>query len=274
VERNEPRENAPLHDRIAIVTGASRGIGGAIALELGELGATVVVTARTVDPRADLAGTIGDTVQQITQSGGQALAIAADLLIEDDLHRLVREVESTVGAADILVNNAAYIGDVVFESFWEMDPQDWRNTMELNVNVPWTLSKLVAGPMRKRGTGLIVNLSSGVAHASGDGPLPGAGGLGAAYPASKAAVSQLSSFVGNELRAVGVTMVGLDPGFARSESCEILSQRLGIDPALAQPVEVAAKATGWLATHPDPLQFAGQVLVAREVVDAHHLLKL
>jgi citronellol/citronellal dehydrogenase len=274
VEIKQPRGSAPLDGRIAIITGASRGIGRAIALELGGLGATVVVTARTVDPRPDLAGTIGDTVQQITRSGGRALAIAADLLVEDDLPRLVREVESTVGVADILINNAAYIGDAVFENFWEMKPQDWRNTMELNVNVPWTLSKLVAGPMREKGSGLIVNLSSGAAHASGNGPLPGAGGLGAAYPASKAAVSQLSSYVGNELRAVGVTMVGLDPGFARSESCEVLSQRLGIDPALAQPVEVAAKATGWLATHPDPLRFAGRVLVAREVVEAHHLLKL
>lgn len=264
-----------LEGKAAVVTGASRGVGRAIALELAALGATVVVTARTVDPRPDIAGTITDTVERIGAAGGKAVAIQADLLEPGATDRLVNEAEATVGPIDVLVNNAAYIGDAVFQSVWEMDADDWRNMLELNVNVPWALSKAAASAMRERKSGLIVNLSSSAAHlAEGQAPLPGQGGLGAAYPTSKAALTQMTALVGNELRAEGITMCSIDPGFARSESAEILAHRLGADPAWAQPVEVAAKAVGWIATHDDPLEFAGRFVVARELVDDNALLPL
>ena len=83
------------------------------------------------------------------------------------------------------MNNAAYIGDAVFESFWKMSPQSWREMMELNVNVPWALSRAFAPALRERKDSLIVNLSSGPGNLPEPGtalPLPGAGGLGAAYP--------------------------------------------------------------------------------------------
>jgi NAD(P)-dependent dehydrogenase (short-subunit alcohol dehydrogenase family) len=156
-----------------------------------------------------------------------------------------------------------------------MSAPSWRNMMELNVTVPWLLTKAFAPGMRDRGAGLVVNLASSAAHAPpGDAsmPLPGQGGLGAAYPTSKAALNQLSAYVGNELRAAGITVVAVDPGFARSESAEIMASRIGADPDWAQPVEVAAKAIGYLASLADPSGFAGRVVVARELVDEHSLL--
>ncbi len=262
-----------LHGKAALVTGASRGVGRAIAKELAALGATVVVTARTDVPRDDIAGTIGETVQSIEDEGGAALAIRADLLVPAELDRLVEQAIASVGRVDVLVNNAAYIGDGVFESIWEMSPETWRNMIELNVNVPWALTMALAPSMRDRGGGLVVNLGSGMGHTfEGTGPLPGAGGLGAAYPTSKAALAQMNAFVGNELRAHGITSVVVDPGFARSESAELLSARIGADPAWAQPVEVAAKAVGYLATCDDQLSYAGRFVVAREIVDEHALM--
>lgn len=265
-----------LKGKVAVVTGASRGVGRAIATELAALGADVVVTARTEAPRDDIAGTIIETVQRITDAGGSAVAMRADLLDPAQLRSMVDQTVERFGTVDILVNNAAYIGDAVFESFWEMSATSWRNMIELNVNVPWELTKLVADGMRERGSGLVVNLSSSAAHVpdGSEAPLPGGGGLGAAYPTSKAALGQLTAQVGNELRAAGITMVAIDPGFARSESAEILASRLGADAAWAQPVEVAAKAIGFIATAEDPMVYAARTVVARELVDEHGLLDL
>ncbi len=113
--------------------------------------------------------------------------------------------------------------------------------------------------MRDQGGGLVVNLSSGTSNVPAEPghPLPGGGGLGAAYPTSKAALTQMTAFVGNELLVHDIVVVALDPGYARSESAEILSARIGADPAWAQPVEVAAKAVGHLATCSDRRDYAG-----------------
>ena len=259
-----------IEGSVAVVTGASRGIGRAIAVELASLGANLVVTARTDVTRSDIAGTIGETVAAIEAAGGKAIGVKADLLVDDDLDRLVDETMQTFGHVDVLVNNAAYIGEAVFESFWDMTDTSWREMLALNVNVPWALTKRFAPAMRERGGGLVVNLSSPAAHGPGEAqlPLPGAGGLGAAYPTSKAALNQFTAFVGNELRPAGIAMVAVDPGFARSESAEIFAARLGVDASWAQPVEVAAKAVGFLATCDDPLEFAGRCLSADELAGA------
>ncbi len=265
-----------LQGKVAVVTGASRGVGRATAVELAELGASVIVTARTDVRRDDIAGTIGETVETIEKAGGRALAIKADLLVRADIDRLVEETLGSFGPVDILVNNAAYIGEAVFETFWEMSLDDWRNTIELNVNAIFALTKEFAPYMRERGSGLVVNVSSGAGHdpQGAQIPLPRTGGLGAAYPTSKSAVTQMTAYIGNELREVGIPMIALDPGYARSESAEILSSRMGLDPSLAQPVTVAAKAIGWLATCDDPMAYAGRFVVAREIVDEHKLLDL
>ena len=273
----ERQVNRSLQGKVAVVTGASRGIGRATAIELAGLGARVVVTARTAEPRDDIAGTIGETVQAIEAVGGSARAVKADLLVPADIERLTTETLSAFGSVDVLVNNAAYIAEAVFEPFWEMSVEDWRTMMDVNVNAIFALTKAFAPQMRERGSGLVVNVSSQAGAQLRPGapiPLPRKGGLGAAYPTSKSAVNQMTSYLGNELREVGVAMIGIDPGFARSESAQILSGRVGVDSATAQPVIVPAKAIGWLATCDDPLAYAGQVVVAREIVDQYKLLDL
>lgn len=257
----------PLDGKVAVVTGASRGIGRAVAIELARLGAQVVVTARTDAPRSDIAGSIVETVELITDEGGSAVAMRADLLVDSDLNRLAEDIIDRFGRVDILVNNAAYIGDAVFESVWDMSPESWRAMLELNVTVPWLLAKTFAPTMREEG-GIVVNLSSVAAHVldpSQPSPLPGAGGLGAAYPTSKTALNQLTTTVGNELRAVGISMFAIDPGFTRSESTELLAARIGADPAWAHPVEDVAKAIARLVCYPDPMALACRCFTAAAV---------
>ena len=96
-----------LDGRVAIVTGASRGIGRQIALELGRRGMTVVVAARTVDPHRRLPGTIGETVAAIEAAGGTALAVRTDVTVVEDLEQLVATAAAEFGRIDVLVNNAA-----------------------------------------------------------------------------------------------------------------------------------------------------------------------
>ena len=263
----------PLVGKVAVVTGASRGIGKAIALELADLGAGVVVTARTDAPRADIAGTIGETARELEARGVPTLTVKADLLEPADLLALGERALAEFGHVDILVNNAAFIGDEVFQSFWEMTPEAWQAQFDLNVNVQFRLMKAFAPIMRERGGGLIVNLGSNDGNVPvGDFPLPRQGGLGAAYPTTKAAIVHMTKWVGNELRAAGITAVSLGPGYARSESAELLSAKMGLDVSLAQPVEVAAKVVGYLATCADPLQYAGAFIEASRLASEQGLL--
>lgn len=225
-----------LEHKVAVVTGASRGIGKAIALELADLGASVVVTARTDAPRSDIAGTIGETARDLEALGVPTLTVKADLLNPADLLALSERTVAVFGRVDILVNNAAYIGDEVFQSFWEMSSEAWQAQFDLNVNVQFRLMKAFAPLMRERGGGLIVNLGSNDGNVPvGDLPLPRQGGLGAAYPTTKAAIVHMTRWIGNELRAADITAVCLGPGYARSESAELLSSKMGLDVSLAQP---------------------------------------
>ena len=96
-----------LTDKVAIVTGASRGLGRQVATELARRGATVVVAARTVDARRTLSGTIAETVASIEQNGGRALAVQCDVAEPADLRRLVAETIAAFGRIDVVINNAA-----------------------------------------------------------------------------------------------------------------------------------------------------------------------
>src|SRR5206468_8416121 len=119
--------------RVALVTGASRGIGAAIALRLAEEGAEVAVTARTLDPHPTLPGTLRDVVAAVEATGGKAVAIPADLADTDARSRIVPEVESSLGPVDILVNNAAA---AFYVPTAELPLRRRRLMFELNVHAP------------------------------------------------------------------------------------------------------------------------------------------
>ena len=248
----------PLQGKVALVTGGSRGIGRAIAVELATLGAGVAVTARTVEPRGDdLTGTIHETASAIEAVGAKALAIAADLSRADDRARVVREVLEAFGRVDILVNNAADTGDNVFRGFWETTPEAWAEQIDLNLNAMYALMQGCAPSMRDNGGGLIVNLGSMKEIPEG---LNGMGGritedvrLGAAYPTSKVAIFAMSTLVAQELAEHGITVVTMNPGGAATESFVHNAKRFGWDPTWGTPVWMPAKTVGYLATCADPL---------------------
>lgn len=143
--------------KVAVVTGASRGIGAAIAERLAAAGASVAVSARTIAPVDKYEGSLQETVERITAAGGVAVAIQADLAVPDDRQRLVEETREQLGSVDILVNNGAITYYMPFTEFTE---KRWRLMFEVQVRAPYELAQMVVPDMAARGAGWILNISS------------------------------------------------------------------------------------------------------------------
>lgn len=153
-----PQIDAPrLDGKIALVTGASRGIGRAIAHRFAAAGATVVVTARSVETAKAEPGTLRETVEQIEKAGGRAFAIGADLEREVDREALVERAASVAGGLDILVNNAGYAEYVPIA---EMSNATFDRTLDHYLRAPFVLSRAAIPLMRSRGAGWIVQVGS------------------------------------------------------------------------------------------------------------------
>lgn len=146
-----------LDGRVALVTGASRGIGAAIAKRFGAEGARVAITARTLEQHDHLAGSLLETAEFIETRGGRAVPIAGDLADSTCLEGLVRQAESELGPIDVLVNNAAA---AFYLPFTETSEKRFRVANDINFFAPWRLSQLVVPGMRERGEGWILNISS------------------------------------------------------------------------------------------------------------------
>lgn len=144
-------------DQVVLITGASRGIGKATALEFGKEGATVIVNFKKEENKAD------EVVQQIIASGGNAIAIHADVSQEEEVQAMVNAVMEKFGKIDVLVNNA---GIVIDKPFTERTVQDWNITLAVNLVGPFICSKIVGPLMKKAGSGRIINISSDNAYSS------------------------------------------------------------------------------------------------------------
>ena len=174
-----------LDGQVAIVTGASRGIGAEIARLFAAQGAAVAVSARTTEAgQSPFGGTIHETVQQIVDAGGVATAIPANLAREEDLRRLVATTVEQLGPVDIVVNNGAV---TYFAPVAAFEEKHFRLMFDVQVRAPFALSQLVVPAMVERGRGSILNISSQAAlHPSGP---PYGSGLGSAvYGMVKAAL--------------------------------------------------------------------------------------
>ncbi len=251
-----------LDGRVALVTGSSRGIGRAIALELARRGADIVVTARTETPRDDLPGTIHTTAEEVRGLGRRALAVRADLMLAGDIESLAVRAIGEMGRVDMLVNNAADIGLAMYDAFWDMSAESWLRQIQINLNAPFLLCKCVAPHMRERGSGVIVNVSSGYGRNEIDEMPGGKGSPGVAYGASKAGLDRMTIGLAKELRPFGVCVISVDPGFTLSEHCETLASAGGIDPQWAHPMAQPAGIVADIVCDPDPMARTGQVLDA------------
>jgi NAD(P)-dependent dehydrogenase (short-subunit alcohol dehydrogenase family) len=184
-----------LTGQVALVTGGGRGIGRAIAQALAAAGAAVAVTARSTDQ-------VADTAAVIAQAGGRALALTADVTDRLAMERAVAEVEHRLGPVDLLVNNAGVGGPI--GPLWEVEPQDWWRTMEVNLRGIYLCARAVLPGMVARRRGRIVNVAS---HA-GAYRWPQV----SAYAISKAAVIKFTENLAAETKRQGVAVFAIHPG--------------------------------------------------------------
>jgi citronellol/citronellal dehydrogenase len=199
----------PLSPYVALVTGASRGIGAAIAGRLAASGAAVAVTARTVAEHDNrLPGSLATTVEEITAAGGTAVALPADLSRPAERAALVDEVERRLGPVDILVNNAAitYFGPVA-----DFDESRYRLMFEVQVHAPFQLSQRVVPAMRARGRGWILNISSGSSHHPPGPPYAEDASGWTVYGMCKAALERFTTGLAAEVHRDGIAVNVLSP---------------------------------------------------------------
>lgn len=198
-----------LAGKTALITGASRGIGAAIAERFAAEGATIVICARTEEKHAHLPGSLNDTVKNLQRYGASVHAIAADLGSEADRIRLAETTLKAVGGIDILVNNAAANFFMPFEKISE---NRFRIMMELNCRAPFHLAQLLLPTLRARGAGWILNISSAVAQSS---PAPFTpferDNFPLLYGVSKAALDRFTLGLAAEYYGKGIAVNGLAP---------------------------------------------------------------
>ena len=202
-----------LQEKVAIVTGASRGIGKAMALGLAEAGASVVVAARTAEPRANLPGTIHDTVAEIESAGGRALAVACNVREEESIREMVNTTLDEFGAVDVLVNNAGIGG---YAPFLLMTLREWDLNMAINLRAPFIACQAVVPIMIEQGGGSIINVSSHAAtnifsSTLGEDHEAGIALIGQAYGASKAALERFTWGLAAELGPLNIAVNALKP---------------------------------------------------------------
>jgi NAD(P)-dependent dehydrogenase (short-subunit alcohol dehydrogenase family) len=217
---------------VTIVTGASRGLGRAIANEYAREGARVVVTARPSSPTG-LAGTAQETAQGIQAAGGESLAVPCDVADEEQVRAMVRQVMDRYGRIDVLVNNAGLM--IPCESLFDIEPARFDELMAVNVRGVYLVCREVLPVMIRQRQGNVINVGSAAARNARAG--------GTAYGASKAAVHMFTFCLAEEMREHDIAVNVLDPGGLKSEGSGAIAWARGnwhtrIDPEDVGPCAV------------------------------------
>ena len=253
-----------LEGVVAVVTGASRGIGKGIALALGDAGATVYVTGRTVNPgEGRYEGTIGATADEVTRRGGKGVAVRCDHGDDEQIARVFTQVKGDQGRLDILVNNVFKIPDPPAwgGGFWEHPLSIWDDQVGIGLRAHYVASWHAAPLLLESELGLIANISSvGASQYL----------FSASYGTGKAGLDRLSGDMAHELKPHGVTCVSLWPGAVRTEFIKDQAAKgVPIDLANTEHPIFTGRAVVALAEDPKRLERTGQVWTVADLAKAY-----
>jgi NAD(P)-dependent dehydrogenase (short-subunit alcohol dehydrogenase family) len=273
-----------MASKVAFVTGASRGIGKAVAIELASAGFDVAVSARTVNSGEQrehsstirstdvtpLPGSLSETAALIRDAGQEALAVPADLLDRASLGAAVASILGQWGRIDLVVHNGRYIGPGHMDRFLDTPIELLERQLDANVVAPLVLNRLILPSMIERGEGTIVNITS--ASGYGDPTKPaGDGGWGMGYGISKGAFQRIAGFLAVELGDQGIRCYNVQPGLIATERIGQDMAKFGI-PNRGAPPEVVSRVVGWLATNDEAPAFNGMTIEAQWFCHDRNLL--
>ena len=251
-----------LENKVCIVTGASRGIGKAIAIGFAEEGADVVVAARTeVQKDERLPGTIHETAEAVKNRGRKSLAVKMDVSSEEDVMRTVSETIKTFGRVDVMVHNAAV---AYWNKLWEIPVKVWDRVINVNLRGAFLCAKAVLPHMIEQRSGSIINISSPGADFGGkiDG--------GMAYSASKAGIERMSNGLAEEVREYGIAVNAYKPAdFVDSEGARFWSPE-GTDFSQWEPPDLMVKAAVFLA-YQTSAGVTGGIFTEKELAEKYNL---
>jgi NAD(P)-dependent dehydrogenase (short-subunit alcohol dehydrogenase family) len=248
-----------MSDKVAFITGASRGIGACTAVALAEAGYKVALTARTLNAgeghehgsvgsnTSPLPGSLSETAQRVQAAGSEALCLRSDILDPDSMAAAWQQAIDHFHHVDLLFNNACYQGPGNMQRLLDVTPQQLHRIYQGNVFTPLQLAQLALPGMVARGRGTVINMVSG--SALNEPPAPAdEGGWGFAYPSSKAALIRMAGSIKAEHPAAGLKVFNVEPGFVMTE----VMRDNGLDDAIAQRFnptapETVAKVIRWLA---------------------------
>ncbi|NVB40699.1 SDR family NAD(P)-dependent oxidoreductase [Pseudenhygromyxa sp. WMMC2535] len=255
-----------LRGRVALVTGASRGLGKGIATELAAAGATVIVTARTVDPRGDRPGSLRATIATIRNTGGLCEGFAVDHADDAQVRALLESIDRRYGRLDLLVNNVyanpaldpALGPEVLKRKFWRTPVGIWDTMQRVGLRSHYVASYYAAPIMIRRPGGLIVNISSWGAQRDLF-TLP--------YGVTKAGVDRLAQGLAAELRDYDVSAVSLYPGIVETELAHFADEMR--QSGLVETPALTGRAVVALARDEERMRFSGETLVVAELARAY-----
>ena len=262
----------------SLVTGASRGIGKAIAVHLARAGFDVAVSARTLAEgerrehsstvrRSDtspLPGSLATTVGLVEAEGVRSLTVQCDLTDRPSVVAAADTVLAAWGSVDVLVNNGRYVGPGHMDRFVDTPLELLDQHLEANVMAPLTLIAHLLPSMLARGSGTIVNITSSAGYE--DPPAPaGDGGWGLGYALSKAALHRVAGVLAVELGERGIRAYNIQPGFVATERMAQDMAAFGFEASSGAPADVVGAVTAWLVTHPEAVQPNGGTVQAQDV---------
>lgn len=262
-----------LDGRVAIVTGASRGIGEEIAKLFAREGARVVCAARTLNEgdHRMLAGSLSGTVKQIKDTGGEAIAVTVDVSNETDCQKLVNAALDAYGKVDILVNDAAL---TYYKPIVDYSVKHWVKAFSVNVHGPFMLSQLVLPGMIKQRRGAIVNISSGAAIGPGRTPFKDARPVngGTMYGATKAALERFTQGLAQEVAKHNISVTAVSPSQVVPTAGTVYHKLVtDMHDPKGEPPELMAKAVLLLASEPAD-KINGRVTYSQQLLSEYGLL--
>jgi NAD(P)-dependent dehydrogenase (short-subunit alcohol dehydrogenase family) len=254
--------------RIAFVTGASRGIGRACALHLARAGFDVVIAARTIKEEwsetargPHVPGSLERTAEEIGELGRRAFITPLDLLDRDSCRVAVESALAEFGHVNVLVNNGIYVADDSMRQFEDTPIEEYDKCFSANVIAGLNMVKLLLPNFKALGSGVVIDLTSGAGQ-NETSLQPGAGGWPLSYSLTKAAFNRVAAGLGKELKRYNIAVVNLEPGFVATERMTLTMGAMGIDPAGGLSVDVPGSVCAYIASHPTPMTFSGRTVDA------------